>query len=98
MLALCYYDAMARKQSDLSQLKNNKMGTRFSDLERILKQNHWELQSITGSHHVYCKTGCMPIMLVKPHGNHKFCHPMDVNKVISVLDAPAGVEDEEEQK
>ncbi len=37
-------------------------------------------------------------MLVKPHGNHKFCHPMDVNKVISVLDAPAGVEDEEEQK
>jgi hypothetical protein len=28
-------------------------------------------------------------MIVKPYGNHKFCHPMDGNKGIDALDVEA---------
>ncbi len=78
---------MVKKHDDLAKLRNNKKGTRFNDLERILKQHGWQLQSITGSHHIYSKNDCLPIMIVKPHGNKKYCHPMDVNKVVNALEA-----------
>lgn len=84
-----------KKQDELSQLRKNKMRTRFSDLARILKLHGWQVQSITGSHHVYSKKGRLPILVVKPHGKQKYCHPMDVNKVITALEAEQGAEDEE---
>jgi len=89
---------MAKKQDDLTWLKKNKMGVRFSDLERILKQHGWKHQSTTGSHHVYTKAGCLPIMVVKPHGKHKYCHPMDVNKVIAALELEEKEKEEAEGK
>ena len=78
---------MAKKESDLNRLRNNKTGVRFTELIQILNHHGWSHQSTSGSHHVYCKTKCLPIMVVKPHGKQKYCHPMDVNKVISALEA-----------
>ncbi len=77
---------MAKKKDDLTRLKGNKVSVRFNGLERILKQHGWELQSTSGSHHVYAKADRLPVMIVKPHGKHKYCHPMDVNKVIAELE------------
>jgi predicted RNA binding protein YcfA (HicA-like mRNA interferase family) len=88
---------MAKKQDDLTWLKKNKMGVRFNDLEHLLKQHGWHHQSTTGSHHVYAKAGCLPIMVVKPHGKQKYCHPMDVNKVIAALDAQEEAKEEAEE-
>jgi predicted RNA binding protein YcfA (HicA-like mRNA interferase family) len=34
----------------------------------ILKKNGWELDRISGSHHVFCKPGCRPVS-VPFHGN-----------------------------
>jgi len=76
---------MVKKLDDRTKLIRNKKSTRLNELERILKQNGWKLQSTTGSHFTYGKTGCLPIMIVKPHGNKKYCHPMDVIKVINAL-------------
>ncbi len=78
---------MVKKQDDLTSLKKNKTGIRFEDLTRILKRNNWEHQSTSGSHHIYSKPGHLPVMVVKPHGKHKHCHPMDVNKVIAALES-----------
>lgn len=78
---------MVKKPDDLSLLKKNKTGVRFEDLIRILKRHGWEHKSTTGSHYIYGKTGSLPIMIVKPHGKHKYCHPMDVNKVIAMLES-----------
>ncbi len=77
---------MAKKQDYLCMLKGNKKNIRFTVIERILKRHAWKLQSTNGSHHIYSKTGRIPILIVKPHGNNKFCHPMDVNKVILELE------------
>ena len=84
---------MVKKQDDLSKLKGNKKSVRFNELERILNQHGWILQSTSGSHHIYCRKGCLPIMIVRPHGKHKFCHPMDVNKVIAGLESEKEVDD-----
>jgi predicted RNA binding protein YcfA (HicA-like mRNA interferase family) len=89
---------MAKKQGDLIRLKSNKKSIRFNDLERILNQHSWELQSTTGSHHVYGKAGRLPIMIVRPHGNHKYCHPMDVNKVIAELTVEEKTEEADDDK
>jgi predicted RNA binding protein YcfA (HicA-like mRNA interferase family) len=87
---------MVKKQSDLTQLKNSKKSTRFSDLERILKQHGWEHRSTNGSHNIYAKDASLPIMVVKPHGKHKYCNPMDVNKVIAMLQAEEEAEENED--
>jgi predicted RNA binding protein YcfA (HicA-like mRNA interferase family) len=80
---------MAKKQDDITKLLSNKKSTRFDDLVRIMKQHGWELRSTKGSHHTYTKAGFLPIMIVKPHANKKYCHPMDVNKVINALELEA---------
>ena len=85
---------MIKKQDDLALLKKNKTGVKFQDLVRILKQRDWAHQSTNGSHYIFCKAGFLPIMIVKPHGNHKFCHPMDVNKVIAVLESESQKEND----
>jgi len=77
---------MVKKPDDLTLLKRNKAGVRFEDLVRILKRHGWEHKSTAGSHHIYGRMGNLPIMLDKPHGNKKYCHPMDVNKVITMLE------------
>ncbi len=77
---------MANKQDALWLLKNNRKTTRFNDLNQILKNHGWQLRNSSGSHYVYTKPGRLPTMIVKPHGKHKYCHPMDVNKVISALE------------
>jgi predicted RNA binding protein YcfA (HicA-like mRNA interferase family) len=76
---------MIKKQDDLTVLKNSKLSIRFAELDRILQRHGWQTQSVHGSHHIYCKPSHLPIMVVRPHGKQKYCHPMDVKKVITAL-------------
>lgn len=87
MLALNQTGDAMKKQDDITRLKIGKKSIRFNELEQILKRHGWDLQSVAGSHHIYTKAGRLPVMIVKPHGNHKYCHPMDVVKVIAELEA-----------
>lgn len=90
---------MSRRQEarddDIAALKRNKVGVRFSELVSILKAHGWEHRSTSGSHCVFAKKACQPILLVKAHGNNKFCYPMDVNKVIAALEADETKTDDE---
>lgn len=92
---------MAKKRPDITILQDSKTSIRFKNLERILKQHGWSVQSTRGSHHVYSKDGYLPIMMVRPHGKHKYCHPRDVNKVIEQLEIEEKTEkaiNEQEEK
>ena len=81
------YECMAKKENQLAKLKKNKTNIAFSELIRILRDEGYTEQSITGSHHIFGKKDTLPVMIVKPHGGKKSCHPMDVNKVIKILEA-----------
>ena len=36
---------------------------------KVVEQNGWELKRITGSHHIYSKTGVDIILVIPVHGN-----------------------------
>ena len=82
------------RDDDIAALKRNKVGVRFSELVSILKAHGWEHRSTSGSHCVFAKKACQPILLVKAHGNNKYCYPMDVNKVIAALEVDESEEAE----
>jgi len=77
---------MVKKQAPLVRLKKNKTSIRFDELVALLRECGYSVQSVTGSHHIFGKPDQLSIMLVKPHGGKKNCHPMDVNEVIRVLE------------
>lgn len=76
---------MTKKQNCLLKLKKTKTAIRFEELVQLLHENGYTQKSVTGSHYIFGKAGRLPIMLVKPHGGNKHCHPMSVNKVIRML-------------
>ena len=47
----------------ISKLENNPNNASFDDLKRILEHFGWELRSMRGSHHKFCKEGFKPIIL-----------------------------------
>ena len=77
---------MVKKNNQLVRLKKNKTNIAFSELSQILRNEGYVEQSIKGSHYIFGEKGNLPIMIVKPHGGKKSCHPMDVNKVIKILE------------
>jgi len=44
---------MAKRDKLLERVRNNPRGTRFSDLQRLLGEFGFDLQRVTGSHHIY---------------------------------------------
>jgi predicted RNA binding protein YcfA (HicA-like mRNA interferase family) len=61
-----------RKQKLLVRLKNNPEGATFSDVRRLLLQEGFRLDRVTGSHHIFKK------------GHLIFVIPVHANRVKSV--------------
>jgi len=72
-------------EKDLSRIKQNPKGVRFSELERVILQEGFKRVNVRGSHHVY-KKGSKILTVVKPHAGHKHCHWLDVKDVIKNLE------------
>jgi predicted RNA binding protein YcfA (HicA-like mRNA interferase family) len=72
-------------EKDLSRIKQNLKGVRFSELERIILRRGFKRLNIRGSHYVY-KKGSKILTVVKLHGGHKHCHWLDVKDVIKILE------------
>lgn len=56
-----------RKEKLLSQLKNNPRGATFDDIRRLLLQEGFRLDRVTGSHHIFEKAGV--IFVIPVHSN-----------------------------
>ena len=61
-----------RKRKLLDRLTNNPNGATFNDLRTLLAQEGFELERVTGSHHIFKKAGI------------KFVIPVHANRVKSV--------------
>jgi predicted RNA binding protein YcfA (HicA-like mRNA interferase family) len=73
------------EDKDLSRIKENPQGVRFSELQKVILRAGFRLVNIKGSHYVY-KKGSKILTIVKPHGGHKHCHWLDVKDVIKILE------------
>lgn len=76
---------MTRKEKFLARIINNTKAVRFEELEGLILSRGFEKVGGRGSHNVYAK-GSRIITLVRPHGGKKFCHPLDVQGVLEVLE------------
>jgi predicted RNA binding protein YcfA (HicA-like mRNA interferase family) len=56
-----------RKGKLLERLKNNSKGATFSDIRTLLSQEGFELDRVTGSHHVFKRPGVT--FVVPVHSN-----------------------------
>jgi len=72
-------------EKDLSRIKQNPKGVRFSELERVILQEGFKRVNDRGSHYVY-KKGSKILTVVKPHAGHKHCHWLDVKDVITIIE------------
>lgn len=73
------------EDKDLSKIKENPKGIRFSELQKVVIKAGFRLVNIRGSHHVY-KKGKKILTIVKPHAGHKHCHWLDVKDVVRILE------------
>lgn len=56
-----------KKQKLLTRLKNNPSGATFDDIRRLLSEEGFHLCRVTGSHHIFKKTGT--IFVIPVHAN-----------------------------
>jgi len=76
---------MAKREKLLDRIRNNPRGTRFADLQRLLRASGFELQRVVGSHHIYRHaTGRMCNIQEAPGGMAK---PYQVEQVLEAIDA-----------
>jgi predicted RNA binding protein YcfA (HicA-like mRNA interferase family) len=59
---------MNKREKLFKRLKNNPNGANFSDIQTLLKQEGFELDRVTGSHHVFTKG---EITFIVPVHNNK---------------------------
>ena len=60
----------------------------FSTIRRLLESHGWRLTRIRGSHHVFTKTGELPISIPVHHGKVKTGYVKRIEKLIAKEDGP----------
>ncbi|PSB18952.1 type II toxin-antitoxin system HicA family toxin [Phormidesmis priestleyi ULC007] len=83
---------MSRREKLRSRLKNNPNNAIFSDIWKLLEQEGFVLDRITGSHHIFTKD---EITFVVPVHNNKV-KTIYVKRVIELIDQTEVQENEEE--
>lgn len=77
---------MTKKEKLLARIINNQKNVRFEELEGLILNHGFEkVRSKGGSHNAYIKNDKI-LTVVRPHGGKKFCHPLDVQGVLEVLE------------
>ncbi len=83
---------MTKREKLRQRLKNNPRNATFSDIRKLLEQEGFELDRITGSHHVFVKG---EIAFVVPVHSNKV-KTVYVKRVIELIDQADEQADEEE--
>lgn len=83
---------MSKREKLRSRLKNNPNNAIFSDIWKLLEQEGFMLDRITGSHHVFTQN---EITFVVPVHNNKV-KMIYVKRVIELIEQTKTQEDEEE--
>jgi predicted RNA binding protein YcfA (HicA-like mRNA interferase family) len=58
---------------------------RFAQLQALLKYEGFQVINTRGSHFTYHHDDGRLLVVVRPHGRHKTCHPRDIRRVLEVL-------------
>ncbi len=73
---------MVKKEKLFDKIRNNPSGVRFSDLRKLLEDENFLLERITGSHHIFKKESY--IFVIPVHDGH--VKTVYVKKVIDLIE------------
>ena len=73
---------MTKREKLRERLKNNPNNVRFSDIRKLLEYEDFELDRVTGSHHIFIKG---EVILVIPVHNNKV-KTVYVKRVLELID------------
>lgn len=75
-----------RKNKLLERLKNNPRGATFDDIKTVLLRENFYLDRVTGSHHIFKKSGT--IFVIPVHANR--VKSVYVKRVIELVEQAKG--------
>jgi predicted RNA binding protein YcfA (HicA-like mRNA interferase family) len=75
-----------RKRKLLEHLKNNPKGATFDDIRALLSQEGFQLDRVTGSHHIFKRQGVT--FVVPVHGNR--VKSVYAKRLIELIEAAKG--------
>jgi predicted RNA binding protein YcfA (HicA-like mRNA interferase family) len=73
---------MSRKEKLLEQLKNNPNDATFADIRKLLEQEGFLLERITGSHHIFRKDAIVFVVPV----HKKRVKSVYVRRVVAIIE------------
>ena len=76
---------MSRREKLLERMRSTPAATRFSQLQALLGYEGFRVINARGSHFTYQHGDGRLLVIVRPHGKRKTCHPRDVRKVLDAL-------------
>ena len=76
---------MSRRDKLLERMRTAPGATRFVQLQALLAFEGFEVINTRGSHFTYQHSDERLLVIVRPHGKRKTCHPRDVRRVLEIL-------------
>ncbi len=76
---------MTKRDKLILRMQNAPNSIRFAEVQTLLRQESFVLFNQRGSHCTYHRQDGRLVTIVKPHGRHKTCHPVDIKKLMKAL-------------
>ena len=75
-----------RREKLVAKMKTSPQNIRFGEVVSLLHQEGFVLFNQRGSHCSFHRADGRVLTIVRPHGNRKTCHPVDIKKLLEVLE------------
>jgi predicted RNA binding protein YcfA (HicA-like mRNA interferase family) len=75
-----------RREKLITKMKTSPQNIRFGEVVSLLHQEGFVLFNQRGSHCSFHRADGRVLTIVRPHGNRKTCHPVDIKKLLEVLE------------
>jgi len=76
---------MSRRVKLVERMRSTPEATRFSQVQALLEYEGFTVINTRGSHFTYQHSDGRLLVVVRPHGKRKTCHPRDVRKILEAL-------------
>jgi predicted RNA binding protein YcfA (HicA-like mRNA interferase family) len=76
---------VSRRDKLLELMRTTPAAVRFTQLQALLKYEGFRIINKRGSHFTYHHEDGRLLVVVRPHGRRKTCHPRDIRRVLEVL-------------
>jgi predicted RNA binding protein YcfA (HicA-like mRNA interferase family) len=76
---------MSRHEKLVEKMRRLPRSIRFTEVLALLRHEGFVLFNSRGSHRTFHREDGRILTIVKPHGNHKTCHPDDIRKLLEAL-------------